>query len=372
MDKPLISFILVVYNQEPFIREAVESALAQSYSPLEIIVMDDCSTDRSYEIAQQTVAVYKGPHCVRLCRNQTNLGIGGNINRAMELCRGELIVGAAGDDVSLPTRVAVTCQAWEQSGRRATSIFSSYMTISEDGIVQGVGGLRGDRADHAPVRELAGSLFEFLSNKTPVVNGCTHAWSPELVKFFGPLNSDLEDLVFSFRTLAIGKMLYVHQPLVKYRRHGANVSFLAERDDTQSFEHRERRLRWTDSKHVMAYEDMLTDIETLYRRGRIDAIASARLKREAERMRREYAVEVQMMEGGWRQRWLTVANTMRCGNLRLAVHSAPRALPRRFFRALWLLRSRWRSWIQASRPAKFSPSGIPIQGKVKLGKPANG
>ena len=125
-------------------------------------------SDRTFDIVQQTVAAYKGPHSVRLNRNDTNLGIGGNVNRMMELCRGELVVVAAGDDISLPTRTEVTWQAWEQFGRRPTSVCSSYRTISADGTDRGIGGLRGDAGDASPFKLLRGDLFGFLSTRRPV------------------------------------------------------------------------------------------------------------------------------------------------------------------------------------------------------------
>jgi len=48
--KPLITFALFAYNQERFIREAVQGAFSQTYSPLEIIMSDDCSKDRTFDI----------------------------------------------------------------------------------------------------------------------------------------------------------------------------------------------------------------------------------------------------------------------------------------------------------------------------------
>jgi len=52
-NRPLLTFALVSCNQEPFVREAVEAALAQSYSPLEVILSDDCSDDRSFAIMEE-------------------------------------------------------------------------------------------------------------------------------------------------------------------------------------------------------------------------------------------------------------------------------------------------------------------------------
>src|SRR5215210_7890630 len=103
MGKPLVTFMIFAYNQEQFIREAVRGALAQTYAPLELIFSDDCSHDRTFEIIEEEVANYDGPHKIVLNRNKENLGTGGHVNRVMELAKGELIVAAAGDDISLPS-----------------------------------------------------------------------------------------------------------------------------------------------------------------------------------------------------------------------------------------------------------------------------
>jgi hypothetical protein len=267
----------------------------------------------------------------------------------MELCRGELIVVGAGDDVSLPNRTEVIHRAWEESGRRATSIFSCYTTINQDGTVRGIGGKRESPVNGTPFRELQGGLFEFLSAKKPVVNGCTHAWSPALYEFFGPLTADLEDLVLSFRTLAIGALLYIDQPLVKYRRHEANVSFFAEREANPSFAHRENRLRWVDEKNVTAYDNMLADIDTLWKKGRLSSDERERLRVEARRIRTYFAVERQMMDGNLAQRWMTLARNLRQGHVRAALRFSTRGLPRPLYRSLFLLRERWQSVTDRSR-----------------------
>ena len=48
-ERPLVSFCIVTYNQEKYIRAAIEGALKQTYSPMEIIISDDCSTDGTYK-----------------------------------------------------------------------------------------------------------------------------------------------------------------------------------------------------------------------------------------------------------------------------------------------------------------------------------
>ena len=340
-NKPLITFALVAYNQEKFIQDALQGAFDQTYTPLEIILSDDCSSDRTFEIMTEMTASYTGPHKIVLNKNNSNVGIGAHINRVMALVKGELIVVAAGDDISLPERTEVTYQAWEASGRKATSIFSSHIIISKDGVSSNISGMREIPDGHALFSHLDGNILNYLSRKAPIVNGCTHAWSPHLFNFFGPIKSDLEDVVLSFRTLAIGKMLYINKPLVKWRRHGDNVSFMATQNEIISFEHRETRLRWVDEQYINAYDNMLLDIKTLSSEGRIDEIYLKRLNKKAYRFRYFYYLERQMMEDSIFQRFLTIATAIRRGQFRLALRFLPRALPNKVYRKLYMLRERW-------------------------------
>ena len=60
-ERPLVTFLQFSYNLEHFIREAVEGAFAQTYSPLQIILSDDCSTDKTFEITRAMAASTADP-----------------------------------------------------------------------------------------------------------------------------------------------------------------------------------------------------------------------------------------------------------------------------------------------------------------------
>ena len=140
--RPLLTFSIAAYNQEKFIREAVEGAFSQTYSPLEIVLSDDCSGDSTFSIMEKMAGQYRGPHRIILNRNSVRRSLGGHVNRVVEISRGELIVGAAGDDVSLPQRCEIAYEAWERFERRPTSIHSRFIQIDEGGalIDQIIGG----------------------------------------------------------------------------------------------------------------------------------------------------------------------------------------------------------------------------------------
>jgi len=93
---PRVSIIVPVYNGEAYLRESLDSILAQTYPSIEVIVMDDASTDRTAEIA----AAYGLK--ARLHRQPVNKGIYANANDGIALARGEYVGVFHADDVYLP------------------------------------------------------------------------------------------------------------------------------------------------------------------------------------------------------------------------------------------------------------------------------
>ena len=76
IDKPLLSLLIITYNQEDYIRETLEGAFSQNYSPLEIVISDDNSTDGNFSIIKDMVSEYAGPHTIIINQNSQNLGNG--------------------------------------------------------------------------------------------------------------------------------------------------------------------------------------------------------------------------------------------------------------------------------------------------------
>ena len=97
----MISCIMSVYNGEPFLREAIDSILGQTYPDFEFIIIDDASTDSSHEI----ISSY-GDKRIRLVTNSENLGLTRSLNKGLELANGQFIARMDADDVSFPTRFA--------------------------------------------------------------------------------------------------------------------------------------------------------------------------------------------------------------------------------------------------------------------------
>lgn len=223
---PLVSVIIFTYNQEQYIKETLESAFAQTYSPLEIIISDDCSTDNNFIIIQDEVAKYKGPHQIILNRNQSNLGIGDHVGYGLSLTKGELIVIMGGDDVSFPERTSTICNEWMASNKKIMAFFSNVELIDQDG------NYKGKMFDVAP--DYTEDIHNFIS-KSKLISfkseplcwllGCSEAIDRRLLDVFGDIDRRViqEDAVLAFRALLLGRIKYIDEILVKYRRHDANI-----------------------------------------------------------------------------------------------------------------------------------------------------
>jgi hypothetical protein len=100
MHSPRVTVLMCVFNGEEFLREAVDSVLAQTFSDFELVLIDDCSTDGSAEI----LASYDDCR-LRVTRNEQNLGLTVSLNIGLQLARGEFVARQDADDVSHPTRL---------------------------------------------------------------------------------------------------------------------------------------------------------------------------------------------------------------------------------------------------------------------------
>ncbi len=100
---PRVSVVVPVYNRVEFLREAIESVLAQTYRDLELVLIDDGSTEPG---VTDVLAGYRGDPRVRLERNARNQGIARVHNQSLDLARGEYVAALDSDDVALPRRLA--------------------------------------------------------------------------------------------------------------------------------------------------------------------------------------------------------------------------------------------------------------------------
>ncbi|MDD2793716.1 MAG: glycosyltransferase family 2 protein [Sediminibacterium sp.] len=206
---PLVSIVIATYNGERFLEKQLNSILQQTYPNIEVVVVDDCSTDgtqallRGYEARYPQVHVYV---------NEQNLGYVKNFEKGMLLAKGNYIAPSDQDDIWLPEKISVLMEA-----------------IGEYDIVYCNSALMDD-ADQLVGRQLSDvkQLFDFndpimyaIGNSAP---GHAMILQRKTVLESVPLPEMIpHDHWLSFVATFHKGLHFVDRPLVHYRQHDANV-----------------------------------------------------------------------------------------------------------------------------------------------------
>ncbi|QIX63173.1 glycosyltransferase [Hymenobacter sp. BT18] len=132
MPAPLVTIVALCYNHAPYLRPALDSIRAQTYPHLEVILVDDASTDGSAAILQEYAAANPTWQLLLL---PENLGNCRAFNQGLARTRGEFVIDFATDDVLLPERVAKQVAAFQQLPGSYGVVYSDAELIDEQGRV---------------------------------------------------------------------------------------------------------------------------------------------------------------------------------------------------------------------------------------------
>ncbi len=121
---PLISVIVPVYNVEAYVEACLKSIVCQSYKNLEILIVDDASTDGSYAICQQFAA---GDNRIQLLQHSENLGLSAARNTALNVAKGDYIAFVDSDDTIEPNMYSILCSAAQRTEADITVCGYHYM-----------------------------------------------------------------------------------------------------------------------------------------------------------------------------------------------------------------------------------------------------
>ncbi|MGD0763763.1 MAG: glycosyltransferase [Roseiarcus sp.] len=210
--------IITTYNQENYIAEAIDSILSQDYRPLEIIVVDDGSTDATAEIAAQY-----SKHGVRV-RSQRNTGPSSAMNAGIKMATGDILVIQSGDDVALPGRISNQVNVI-YSGR-AEIITSIPLLIDGSSAVL--------HKSIFPVFSVDGGTMQPIAILRRLFYGGNFICAPSVTmtrsatSIIGPFHEgllQLQDYHYWLRAASLGYAFHIDSaPMIKYRVHGGNLS----------------------------------------------------------------------------------------------------------------------------------------------------
>jgi glycosyltransferase involved in cell wall biosynthesis len=262
IERPSASFVLLTFNQERFVQDALQSLLNQDCEDMEIVISDDCSIDGTWEQLQTTLEGYEGLKKIIAIRNQANLGILANYASAFKKTSGDLIFMAAGDDISLPNRCSQSIQFWRNCEKEYDLVAADVIDMSYAG-------------EHLKIKEtdpLEEWTVERWFEGRPFFFGASFMVTRKLLNL-ASLNNQLpyEDHCLVFRSLLLGGAIRLPEPLVCHRRGGITQSNRLE------FGHKRSQIKLGMKWEIIELQQFVSDAAILNRQSEIERLSAQRL-----------------------------------------------------------------------------------------------
>jgi glycosyltransferase involved in cell wall biosynthesis len=286
------SVVLLTYNQEAFVKEALQSLLDQDYENLEIVVSDDGSKDGTWQVLTEMAVQYKGPKRLVLHQNTLNMGLAANYETAFALTRGDVVFSAAGDDISVSDRCSACVAFWLARDRIPDLIGTDAFDMDIGGKVLGI----------KCMDELNGITLEQWASKRPLQFGASHMLTRRLLAL-NPLGQNVpaEDQCFLVRAILMGGAVRLSVPKVYHRRNG-----MSGKVREKSFQDKMVNMRKGAEQSLFELDQMRRDCACLGQADRFNALTVE------QKQLRQYIV-AQLQSQDFLERWtlLHEANKVR-------------------------------------------------------------
>lgn len=223
---PLVTVVALCHNHAPFLRQALDSILAQTYPNLEVWLVDDASTDGSRAVLREYAAAQPQWHTLFLDENVGNCRA---FNATFQQSQGEFVIDFATDDVLLPRRIAQQVTAFRQAEATVGMVYSNCELIDEAGRSLGLHH-RPDAVGRLAPRPAGGWVFEevlrryFISTPTMLLR---RACLEQLNGYDEALA--YEDFDFWVRASRDWQFLYLNEVTTQKRKHPRQMSARAYR-----------------------------------------------------------------------------------------------------------------------------------------------
>lgn len=209
MNSPIVTIICVCYNQAKFVEEALDSAVSQTYKSIELIVIDDGSTDGSVKVIKNWIS--KHPETTLLI-NTTNLGYCKTFNKAFGISTGSYFIDLAADDILLPNRVEEGLKALTDAGRDYGVTFSDAEHVDERGNFLW---LHSRKYPHITIP--SGDIYCSVIDRYFICSP-TMMFSREVVEYLNGYDDTLAFEDFDFWVRASRKFKFVYSPKVLLKK----------------------------------------------------------------------------------------------------------------------------------------------------------
>ena len=219
-DSPLVSFLISAYNEALYIQECIESCLNQTYAGIEIIIVNDGSTDATSKIIHLN---YHDNPKVKIVDLEKNTGKVNGFNLAFEASQGEYIALMGADDICYPQRIE---ESFKYSDEKHGMVCSDLDKINSSGLIIESNIIK---ARYGNLRLEDFSTRQLIED--PKVYGGTIFLNRKLARTIFPLDTNLshEDWYIPIQASLHSEIGYIDKPLIAYRIHTKNSSSSTEK-----------------------------------------------------------------------------------------------------------------------------------------------
>lgn len=215
---PRVSVCIPTFNGADYIYQAINSIFDQRYQDIEIVVVDNCSTDKTTAIVNDLSLRARG--CIHLFKNEKNLGLAGNLNKCLEHARGEYIKFLCVDDLLLPGCLEQMVAALD-TRLSVTLVCGGRLNINEAGLAIGLRRYSSRQEVIPGYRAITRCLFggNLIGEPSAVMFR-----KADLVTCFRDDLPQLMDMEMWFQLLEKGDLLSIEAPLCASRIHAAQMT----------------------------------------------------------------------------------------------------------------------------------------------------
>ncbi len=217
-NKPKVSICIPTFNSENYLREAIESALRQNDQDLEIVIVDNCSTDHTGTLVKDFQK--RGDRRIRFYKNDHNIGLAGNFNKCLEYAKGEYIKFLCSDDLLLPECIERMAAALD-AHQSVSLVCSGRLILNRNGEKLGFKGYLSAetiiRGSSATRRCLFGK--NYIGEPTAVMFR-----KRDMGRYFREDLPQLMDMEMWFHLLEQGDLLNIGAPLCAIRLHSGQMT----------------------------------------------------------------------------------------------------------------------------------------------------
>ncbi|MBL0181105.1 MAG: glycosyltransferase [Chitinophagaceae bacterium] len=207
---PLVSVAMCTYNGDVYLKDQLETIVKQTYPNLEIVLVDDCSTDNTVQVIQEMQA---NDSRIHFFQNEKNIGYNKNFEKVFSLCRGDFIAIADQDDIWEVNKIEYIMKAWPEGSLFIYSLSGNFSN--------------NDFADRKPAPDVVYTNIDDVHKL--VFNSPVHGHACMFKKELLPMCVPFPDTIYydwwmSMHAAATGYIGCIPKTLTWHRAHNSNSS----------------------------------------------------------------------------------------------------------------------------------------------------